>query len=310
MWYNECSSVNVYGGSPKNMENRGMAKYTRAIFAAFAAVILMACLAACSGSGKEDTPPSDKPVEVITFEDPVNEPEGGADDTVNENVIGPVNQGENREDTGDTATSEGDVAPEEEEKFDPGEHFFAEEINDEVFARMEGKSFPEGCTTKREDLRYLDLLYKDLDGNTHVGEMVCNKEIASKVIYIFKQLYEADYPIEKMVLVDEYDADDMASMMDNNTSCFNYRVVPGTTKISKHAMGLAIDLNPRYNPYIYTRGGEQHIEPDNGVDYVDRSKDFDYKIDKNDLAYRLFTEAGFTWGGSWTNSKDYQHFQM
>ena len=73
---------------------------------------------------------------------------------------------------------------------------------------------------------------------------------------------------------------------------------------------MAVDLNPRYNPYIYTRDGVQHIEPENGVEYADRSNDFDYKIDKDDLAYKLFTKAGFTWGGSWKNSKDYQHFQM
>ena len=209
-----------------------------------------------------------------------------------------------------TNTPTATPTPTPEPEPDPAASFYAEEINDGIFARMEGKSFPAECTTSRDDLRYLHLLYKDLDGKTHEGEMVCNVEIASKLIYIFKQLYEADYPIERMVLVDEYDADDMASMSDNNTSCFNYRVVPGTTKISKHALGMAVDLNPRYNPYIYTRGGREHIEPDNGEAYVDRSADFDYKIDKDDLAYKLFTGAGFSWGGSWNSSKDYQHFQM
>ena len=33
------------------------------------------------------------------------------------------------------------------------------------------------------------------------------------------------------------------------------------------------------------------------------------KIDENDLCYKLFIEHGFTWGGNWNSSKDYQHFQ-
>ncbi len=212
------------------------------------------------------------------------------------------------EDTDDI--SQGSVASEEVVKEpSPEDSFYSEEISDKVFARMQGKSFPEGCTVSRDDLRYLHLLYKDIDGAAHEGEMVCNVAIADKLIDIFRKLYDAGYPIEKMVLIDEYDGDDDASMSDNNTSCFNYRVVSGTTKFSKHAMGLAVDLNPRYNPYIHKIDGQQLIEPENGREYADRSNDFEYKIDKDDLAYKLFTEAGFTWGGSWKNSKDYHHFQ-
>ena len=113
-----------------------------------------------------------------------------------------------------------------------------------------------------------------------------------------------------MVLVDEYDADDNASMADNNSSSFNYRVVEGTTHLSKHSQGLAIDINPRYNPYIHTLNGQTVCSPENGSDYADRSKDFPYKIDTEDYAYKLFLEYGFSWGGNWNSSKDYQHFEM
>ena len=196
------------------------------------------------------------------------------------------------------------------EEPDETQSFYAEEISDELFDRMKGKSFPDECTTPREDLRYLHLLYKDIDGNVHEGEMVCNVQISDKLIDIFRQLYENDYPIEKMRLIDEYDGDDDASMADNNTSCFNFRVVSGTTKISKHGYGMAVDLNPFYNPYIHTVNGQTVIEPEGSEPYADREADFDYRIDEDDLAYKLFTEAGFTWGGSWKSMKDYQHFQM
>ena len=200
-------------------------------------------------------------------------------------------------------------APDEDVIPTPEESFYAEEIGDEVFGRMQGKSFPEGCTTKREDLRYLHLLYKDMEGNTHEGEMVCNVSIADDLIGIFRQLYDADYPIEKMRLIDDYGGDDDASMADNNTSCFNYRIVSDTSHLSNHAYGLAVDLNPLYNPYIRQKGGATVVEPPEGEAYADRTSDFSYKIDKDDLAYKLFTDAGFKWGGSWKSVKDYQHFE-
>lgn len=56
--------------------------------------------------------------------------------------------------------------------------------------------------------------------------------------------------------------------------------------------------------------GERIVEPVTAEEYLDRSKDFDYKIDENDLAYKLFTEIGLEWGGSWEDRKDYQHFEM
>ena len=218
------------------------------------------------------------------------------------------------EDDTDKAVAEDEVIeevkqPEEDTVPSAEESFYAEEINGDIFARMQGKSYPEGCTTARTDLRYLNLLYKDIDGNTHEGEMVCNVAIADTLIDIFRQLYENDYPIEKMRLIDDYDGDDDASMSDNNTSCFNYRIVSDTDHLSNHAYGLAVDLNPLYNPYIRQKDGQTVVEPPEGEAYADRAADFDYKIDKDDLAYKLFTEAGFKWGGAWKSVKDYQHFE-
>ena len=44
--------------------------------------------------------------------------------------------------------------------------------------------------------------------------------------------------------------------------------------------------------------------------YCNRDWNFPYKIDHDDLCFRLFTEAGFDWGGDWTTRKDYQHFEL
>ena len=94
-------------------------------------------------------------------------------------------------------------------------------IPDDIFAKMQGKSFKDNCTVPREDLMYLKVLHVGFDGKTHTGELVVNRLIADAVLDIFKQLYEAGYEIEKIRLIDEYDADDEKSMIYNNYSAFN-----------------------------------------------------------------------------------------
>ena len=191
------------------------------------------------------------------------------------------------------------------------EEFKISKISDEIFKRIEGKTFKTDCTLPRDDLRYLNLLHKDLNGNILKGEMICNKYIAKDLITIFKKLYESNYPIEKIRLMDEYDADDERGMRDNNSSCFNFRLISHTKKISKHGLGLAVDINTLYNPYHKIVDGKEIIEPSTGKPYLDRKKDFPYKIDENDLCYKLFTESGFIWGGNcWDDRKDYQHFEL
>lgn len=212
------------------------------------------------------------------------------------------------------------------------EGFYYEELTDEVKVKITGISYPvaaaEAATlaipaintledntipaVSYDDLRYLSVLYYDFNGTVQTGELICNKGIAQDLVEIFYELYQNEYQIEKIRLIDEYQGDDTASMADNNTSCFNYRVVDGTSSLSKHALGCAIDINPFYNPYVvFNRNGsgETYISPAGSEVYADRSKDFPYKIDENDLCYRLFKEHGFVWGGDWNSCKDYQHFQ-
>ena len=178
-------------------------------------------------------------------------------------------------------------------------------IPPEVEARMRGVSYPEGAEIKLDDLRYLKLSYIDFDGSPQVGEMVCNKAIASDLVDIFRALYEAQYPIRSIRLIDDFDGDDDASMRADNTSCFNYRKKVGVRELSKHALGLAVDVNPFENPYVRPA----RIRPAEARAFADRTKDFPHKIDKNDLCYKLFRSHGFSWGGTWRSVQDYQHFE-
>lgn len=188
--------------------------------------------------------------------------------------------------------------------------FVAEPVPDGVWARMQGSTYRPNPHIGRSALRYVRVLHIGADGLPNLGVMVCNKAIATHLTQIFHQLYKARYPIERMVLPDDYGADDETQMRANNTSCFCYRTVKGTAKPSKHAMGMAVDLNPLYNPYVKVRtDGTRLVQPTTGTPYLNRSRSFPYKITSTDLAYRLFRQHGFSWGGHWKSCKDYQHFE-
>lgn len=250
-----------------------------------------------------------------------------------------IESGNTAEDAAYDTTDDNDTIQEENETmnnttdrttYQPG--FYYEPLSEAIKKRITGISYPVAESQAKEtavpalnmiaddvspaisydDLRYVSVLHYDFNGMEQEGELICNKAIAQDMVEIFYELYQNEYQIEQIRLVDEYSGDDTLSMQDNNTSCFNYRVVDGTDSLSKHAYGLAIDINPFFNPYIVFGKGENggdYISPAGSECYTDRSKNFAYKIDENDLCYRLFKEHGFTWGGDWNSCKDYQHFQ-
>lgn len=189
------------------------------------------------------------------------------------------------------------------------EGFSIDTISDAVFQRMQGRSFPADCTVKRQELRHLHVLHRNAQDSICQGELVCHQRIAHDLIDIFQQLFQAHYPIERIRLIDDYDANDECSMTDNNSSCFCFRAVAGSRKLSKHAQGMAIDINTLYNPCVRWRNGRQAVEPAAGEPYADRTKSFPYKIVAGDLLHTLFLQHGFIWGGSWQSLKDYQHFE-
>lgn len=251
--------------------------------------------------GKSDIESSDSQemtdtelLETITSEETQteNQTEEGAEDITEEAGADLTAKG-----TEDSSETDADLS----------EAFYAAPISEEIKERITGISYPdyEPYGISYDELRYVHVLHYNLDHEVKEGELICNQLIAEDLVEIFQELFEQEYPIERICLVDDYNGDDETSMRDNNTSCFNYRVIAGSSSLSNHSFGLAIDINPLYNPYV--SGG--YVQPATGAAYADRSGDFPYKIDREDLCYQLFTEHGFTWGGDWSSPKDYQHFE-
>lgn len=194
--------------------------------------------------------------------------------------------------------------------------FSYEPLSEEIILRIAGLSYPRDSITNPakdviplQDLRYVKIRYIDFDGKAQNGELICNQKIAQDLVEIFSELYDRQYPLASVRLVDDFGGDDLASMEADNTSCFNFREVTssggGRHKLSLHAYGLAVDLNPLYNPYV--KKGK--ILPQSAKPYANRKNTNPYRIDHEDLAYQLFTSHGFTWGGDWKSLKDYQHFE-
>lgn len=175
-------------------------------------------------------------------------------------------------------------------------------IDGEIAAGMTSSWRP-SCPVGLEDLRLVTLSHHTFDGGVATGELVVHQDVADDVVTVFAELFAAGFPIERMELVDVYDADDDRSMAANNTSAFNCRTVAGTNRWSQHAFGRAIDVNPLLNPYV--RGSR--IDPPEGSAYVDRSIDQPGLIRAGDAAVRAFAAIGWSWGGNWS-SPDYQHF--
>ena len=159
---------------------------------------------------------------------------------------------------------------------------------------------PAAILTKQ---RVLDLRYWSFDGKMHAGQLVVDGDLADDVQKIFAELLTLRFLIAKMIPIaaPQYAWDDECSMQDDNTSAFNHRTIAGTDRLSWHAYGRAIDINPRRNPYIK----DGVIAPEKAV-YDPRVPG---TITHNAPIVALFKKYGFVWGGEWEDRQDYQHFE-
>jgi len=175
-----------------------------------------------------------------------------------------------------------------------------------VTAAQLGASWHSGCPVGPAQLRQISLTYWGFDGTTHTGTIVVNASVVSSVIKVFAELYAERFPIRRMEPVSNFGGSDDASMAVDNTSGFNCRnaVSQGPPAWSAHAYGEAIDVNTIENPYL--EGGK--VLPPEGAPYAKRTP---YRpgmaVARGELV-KAFAAVGWSWGGRWANSPDYQHF--
>jgi hypothetical protein len=177
-------------------------------------------------------------------------------------------------------------------------------VIDATLAARMATSWRPGCPVALPDLRYVELDHWDFEGRERRGELVVHAVFADDIVEVFEELFEQRFPIDRMVLVDDFDGDDLASMDANNTSAFNCRLALGSSRWSEHAYGRAVDINPVQNPYV---SGATVLPPAGGA-YLDRTVPSPGMVLPGDVVVSSFAAIGWEWGGDWVSVKDYQHF--
>lgn len=164
---------------------------------------------------------------------------------------------------------------------------------------------------KQVQFDYID--FQDQQHNN--GSIIVMDAVAPYIATIFERLYTLKFPINKAQPIRHYQGNDDLSMADNNTSAFNYRPIAGKRSLSIHAYGLAIDINPKQNPFVeFGEQGSANFKPEDGAKYANRMQ-FRYGKDQRqgfaEDVITTFADNGFLyWGGFWNTPIDYQHFQV
>lgn len=182
------------------------------------------------------------------------------------------------------------------------------EVPARVQDRMRGRSWRDDPRCPAWDaLAYLRIDFVDFAGahrhGAAAGELVCARTIAARAVALFARLFALGFPLRRMQLVDDLDADDDRSMAADNSSAFNFRVVAGTEVLSQHARGLAIDLNPIENPWVTPA----RFVPPAGAPYLDRTIIRPGMIVRPGPVTAVLDELGWEWGGDWRHAADYHH---
>lgn len=175
---------------------------------------------------------------------------------------------------------------------------------DQALRTRMGGTWQRGCPVALADLRYLTVAFRGFDGAAHTGELIVRRKAASGIVGVFRKLFSAGFPIESMRIATDADLREPPTGDGNTTAAFVCRSARRQTRFSAHAYGLALDLNPFQNPYH--RG--DLVLPELASSYLDRTWHRPGMLVAGGAAVRAFAAIGWSWGGSWTRTKDTMHF--
>jgi hypothetical protein len=175
-----------------------------------------------------------------------------------------------------------------------------------------GRNWTPGCPVAIRDLRLVQVSYWNFHGRVRTGPLVLNERVARDVLWVFRRLFRAHFPIKKIKLAakdrpltpkDYWDPSPRSV-----TASFNCRFATGsTTSLSQHSYGWAVDINPLQNPYVRNDGTTLRYI---ALPFRDRSLQRKGMIHAGDIVVRSFAAIGWEWGGHWHTLKDYMHFSL
>ena len=174
-----------------------------------------------------------------------------------------------------------------------------------------GRSWHPGCPVPLSDLRHVEVSYWNFQGQVRTGPLVVNERVARDVLWVFRRLFRAHFPIQRIVLPPKWHPPRPEDYWNRNptspTAAFNCRPATDSTSLSHHSYGWAIDINPLQNPYVRNDGSVLRFI---AKPYRDRSLRRKGMIHAGDVVVRSFAAIGWEWGGHWHTLKDYMHFSL
>ena len=184
-------------------------------------------------------------------------------------------------------------------------------LSPEVRANLvQGRFWKAGCPVPLRDLRLLTVQHWGFDGKARRGQLIVNEDVAWPLTRVFRRLYQLRFPIRHLS-VDIYDRSQKLPSHGDVSGSFECRQsVPSpcvggnaSGRWSNHAYGLAIDINPRENPYV----GCGRVRDPTRAAYVTRKRLLKGMV--TPAVVRAFASIGWGWGGSWSrDTRDYMHF--
>lgn len=151
-----------------------------------------------------------------------------------------------------------------------------------------------------DELMLIDVTYLSTDKKIHQGQILTNKRLVDDLQEMFQFMLNQEFVIEKAIPIVAFNWSDSISMANNNTYSFCYRNI----SYSKHAKGLAIDINPRFNPLRW-KNRDLPNEPHGAV--LDTT--VNGTLHPQHVVVKEFQKHGFRWGHTFTKYWDDHHFE-
>ena len=157
-----------------------------------------------------------------------------------------------------------------------------------------------------DELVLLDVRYFSTDDKIHRGQILVNKKIEKNIEHIFEFMLEHEFAVYQAVPIVKFDWDDMKSMKANNSSGFCYRDVMNTKRQSKHSTGMAIDINPLFNPIRWKSPNKHRPNIPEGA-VLDTTNNG--TLYPNHPVVEEMKRLGFKWGNQFRRYWDDHHFE-
>ncbi len=149
--------------------------------------------------------------------------------------------------------------------------------------------FPNGIPTTQEGIRkYLTTVQVPItrkDGTKTTAPVTIHKDVAQDLKNVLQKAQDAGFKVYSI-------------------GGFSWRNVAHSSKMSQHALGLAVDINVTENYCVYPSTGQI-----DAGSFWDPSRS-EYSIPKDGVLVKAFKSIGWGWGGDWKSKKDYMHFSF